>query len=241
MARLPRIVVPGQPLHIVQRGNNRQAVFFADADYRRYLEDLREASAANGCAVHAYALMTNHVHLFLTPETEAGLSRLMQALGRRYVRYVNGAYRRSGTLWEGRFKSALVDSESYLLTCYRYIELNPVRAGMVAAPEDYRWSSHGANALGLSDAALVPHEVYRRLGATDAARCAAYRALFQRYLDDSAVNVLRAETELCGVAGSERFKEQIAAALRRRVTRLPHGGDRKSRGFRRQSESLTMN
>ena len=131
MARLPRIVIPGQALHLIQRGNNRQATFYADKDYRFYLECLQDASAHHGCAIHAYVLMTNHVHLLLTPRAERAASLLMQSVGRRYVRYVNHAYQRSGTLWEGRFKSTLIDSERYLLTCSRYIELNPVRAGMV--------------------------------------------------------------------------------------------------------------
>ena len=149
MARLQRIVVPGQALHIVQRGNNRQAVFFAEEDYLFYLDSLGRAAENTGCQIHAYVLMSNHVHLLVTPQSEEGPSRLMQSVGRSYVRYVNAAYRRSGTLWEGRFKSALIDSERYLLVCSRYIELNPVRARMVERPDDYRWSSYRANALGL--------------------------------------------------------------------------------------------
>ncbi len=148
MARRPRMVIPGQPLHIVQRGNNRQAVFFAEQDYLTYLECLRDAAFQQGCWVHAYVLMTNHVHLLLTPTQETNLSRCIQAVGRKYVRYINGHYRRSGTLWEGRFKSAMIDSAQYLLACYRYIELNPVRANMVEHPQHYRWSSFHANAMG---------------------------------------------------------------------------------------------
>lgn len=236
MARLPRIVVPGQPLHLVQRGNNRQAVFFADEDYRRYLEDLREAAPSSGCAIHAYVLMTNHVHILLTPATTQSPSNLMQALGRRYVRYVNGAYRRSGTLWEGRYKSALIDTEHYLLTCYRYIELNPVRAGLVTTPGDYRWSSYRATALGQKDEILTSHALYLRLGATDGVRHTAYRELFRSHIEDAAIRELRVATELGHIAGSERFKEQIETMLSRRINRLPHGGDRKSERYRKQRE-----
>jgi putative transposase len=135
---MARNLVPRLAQHIIQRGNNRQAVFFAEADYRLYLDSLQQAATRYDCGVHAYVLMTNHVHLLVTPYTEGGLSRLMQSVGRRYVRYVNSMYRRSGTLWDGRFNAALIDSERYLLTCMRYIELNPVRAGMVYHPGGYR-------------------------------------------------------------------------------------------------------
>jgi REP element-mobilizing transposase RayT len=141
MARLPRLDLPGIPQHIVQRGNDRQACFADAADYLRYRQELGEAALRYGCALHAYVLMTNHVHLLTTPHEPGGVSRMMQAIGRRYVGGFNARYRRTGTLWEGRFKSALVDSEHYALACYRYIELNPVRAGIVTSPRDYRWST----------------------------------------------------------------------------------------------------
>jgi putative transposase len=148
MARKPRIALAGYAQHVVQRGNNRQATFFAEADYRYYLDCLAEASAKYDCALHAYVLMTNHVHLLVTPNQTDGIARMMQSVGRRYVQYVNYCNKRSGTLWEGRYKASLVQSERYLLVCSRYIELNPVRAGMVTRPEAYRWSSYRANALG---------------------------------------------------------------------------------------------
>ena len=141
MARKPRFVLPGYPRHVVQRGNNRQACFFDESDYRKYLDSLAEAAHKYHCQVHAYVLMTNHVHLLVTPTTDEGISQMMQSVGRRYVRYFNGVYRRTGTLWEGRYKASLVQTDSYLLTCYRYIELNPVRAEMVPDPGDYPWSS----------------------------------------------------------------------------------------------------
>ena len=142
MARLPRIVVPGQPLHIVQRGNNRTHCFFTDADYHFYLDCLADAASHFGCRIHAYVLMTNHVHLLLTPDTSTSPSLALQSVGRRYVRYVNHRYNRSGTLWEGRYKSALIDSERYFLACSRYLDLNPVRAKMVNHPGEYPWSSY---------------------------------------------------------------------------------------------------
>jgi REP element-mobilizing transposase RayT len=140
MPRRPSLDLPGIPQHVVQRGNDRQPCFFADVDRQRYLQDLKEIALREGCAVHAYVLMTNHVHLLMTPTGSGQIARLMQALGRRYVRYVNDRYHRTGTLWEGRYKSSLVDRDTYLLHCYRYIELNPVRAAMCTDPADYLWS-----------------------------------------------------------------------------------------------------
>ena len=145
MARKPRFNLPGVPQHVIQRGNNREPCFYGDGDYQRYLGDLREAADRNDCRLHAYVLMTNHVHLLVTPMAEHGVTHLMQDLGRKYVRYINHNYQRTGTLWEGRYKSSLIDSEAYLLVCMRYIELNPVRAGMVQHPGEYRWSSYNGN------------------------------------------------------------------------------------------------
>jgi putative transposase len=238
--RLPRNVVPGQALHIIQRGNNRQPVFFSETDYRYYHESLIAAADRYACNVHAYVFMTNHVHLLLTPTTEIGPSRLMQAVGRRYVRYVNGVYRRTGTLWEGRFKSAIIDSERYLLVCSRYIELNPVRANMVSNPADYMWSSYQHNALGKSDEVLVPHALYSQLGESDAQRMAAYASLFDGCLEKEVLTRLRSGKEAGGVIGNNRFREQIEQVLQRRVEKCAHGGDRKSDRYRRSSGSSTL-
>jgi putative transposase len=164
MARLGRYFLPDQPLHVIQRGNNRAPIFFHDEDYARYRRWLGEAAARYGCAVHAYLLMTNHVHLLVTPQADGSLPGAMQSLGRRYVRYVNATYRRTGTLWEGRYRAAPIDSEAYFLACARYIEANPVRAGMVAHPSDYGWSSWGAHALGRADPLVTDHPIYRALG-----------------------------------------------------------------------------
>ncbi|MEK7207753.1 MAG: transposase [Pseudomonadota bacterium] len=239
MARLPRIVVPGQPLHIIQRGNNREPCFFADEDYRFYLDSLKDASSRYGCRVHAYVLMTNHVHLLLTPEAVESPSALLQSVGRRYVHYVNQVYRRTGTLWEGRFKSALIDSDRYLLTCSRYIELNPVRARMVEQPGDYRWSSYRHNALGQVDALLTSHFLYEGLDTDAMQRCAAYRSLFSVQADPVELQAIRTATETGTILGNDRFKENIEATLKRRIERLPHGGDRKSEVFRDQLKSIS--
>jgi putative transposase len=234
MARLPRNLVPGLAQHVIQRGNNRQAVFFVDGDYRLYLDALHEAATHYDCAIHAYVLMTNHVHLLLTPRMEGGLSRMMQSVGRRYVRYINSIYRRSGTLWEGRFKSAVIDSERYLLTCMRYIELNPVRAGMADSPDGYRWSSFRSNARGVPCKLITPHALYRALGSSDTECRRTYRSLFEACIDPDALDRIRTATQSGGVIGNQGFREQIARALKRRVEKLPHGGDRKSAAFRSQ-------
>ena len=183
MARLPRYIIPGQPQHIIQRGNNRQLMFAAEADYQFFRDALVEAAAKHGLAIHAYVWMTNHVHLLATPEFDDSIGKTFQSVGRRYVQYFNYTYQRSGTLWEGRYRATVVDSERYLLMLMRYIELNPVRAGMVAAPQDYPWSSYRHNALGKAGPNadwLSSHEEYSRLGRDDADRQEAYRALFAR-------------------------------------------------------------
>lgn len=192
MPRQPRPYHPGVPFHVVQRGNNRQRCFFEPRDYRYYLCCLRESAARYGVAVHAYVLMTNHVHLLMTPDSPPGISRVMQSIGRRYVQWINRRSLRTGTLWEGRHKSSLVDAEAYLLACYRYIESNPVRAGMVARAGDYLWSSFHRNALGEPDPLVSDHELYRRLGRDGRARRSAYRALFGDPLGARDLHAIRA-------------------------------------------------
>jgi len=239
MARLPRIVLPGQPVHVVHRGNNRQAVFFSEQDYFKYLDTLRRACAASDCAVHAYVLMTNHIHLLVTPAQENSLSLMMQSLGRRYVPYINGKYQRSGTLWEGRYKSALVDSEQYLLACSRYIELNPVRAAMVDGPGAYRWSSYRGNALGHPDDTLTAHSVYLKLGNTATERQRHYRELFNTHVDRAALELIRNNTRKNTIIGHPPFQEEVKRMLKRRVMKHGHGGDRKSKQFEQVSSDLT--
>ena len=231
MARLPRIIVPGQPLHILQRGKSGQQAFFSDEDYERYLKDLAETGRRWRCDIHAYVIMPNHVHLLLTPSDDQGPSRLMQTLGRRYVSHINKLYGRTGNLWEGRFRSAVIDAERYLLICYRYVESNPVRAGLVVYPEAYRWSSYHRNALGVADALVTPHPLYQKLGVDEDERRLAYRRLVADDVDEDAATRIRNATEQGVVLGDRRFRESIAALLRRRVFLYTHGGDRKSKTF----------
>jgi putative transposase len=219
MARLGRYFLPDQPLHVIQRGNNRKATFFGDDDRERYRAWLGEAAADYGCAVHAYVLMTNHVHLLVTPRTAESLPRTMQSLGRRYVRYVDSVYRRTGTLWEGRYRAAPIDSEAYLLGCCRYIELNPVRARMVAHPRDYRWSSRHAHAMGAEDALVSAHALYRALAWSAAGRQKEYRALFRAALGDDFVAALRAATNGGRALGGARFQRRVAKGSGRRAAR----------------------
>jgi len=223
---------------VIQRGNNRGAIFFCADDYARYRAWLAEAVGDYGCLIHAYVLMTNHVHLLVTPRSADSLPRVMQSLGRRYVRHVNAAYRRSGTLWEGRYRAAPIDSEAYFLGCCRYIELNPVRAGMVAHPRDYPWSSYRAHARGAADALVSGHPVYRALGRGRDARQAAYRALFRTALEATFIDALRAATNGGWALGDARFKREIAAALGRRVTPLPKGRPPKTSDGKRQLSLL---
>ena len=164
MPRLGRYFLADRPLHVIQRGNNRTPIFFGDEDYERYGDWLGEAAAEHGCAIHAYVLMTNHVHLLVTPARALSLPRAMQSLGRRYVRYVNAAHGRTGTLWEGRYRAAPIDSDAYFLACCRYIELNPVRAGLTAHPREYPWSSWRAHAQGIADPLAADHPLYSGLG-----------------------------------------------------------------------------
>jgi putative transposase len=227
MPRRPRIVLPGVPLHLIQRGNNRQACFFAGDDYVAYLGWLEEYANLTDCAIHAYTLMTNHVHLLLTPREASSAGDLMKRLGQRYVQYVNRTYRRSGTLWEGRFRSCLTGEDGYVLGCYRYIELNPVRANMVEHPGEYPWSSYRTNAQGVPSSVLTPHRLYSALGFGEEQRQGAYRELFRFCLDPGLVDQIRSATNGNYALGSSRFQEEIAAALGRRVGRGRSGRPRK--------------
>ncbi len=217
MARKPRFYLPGVPQHVIQRGNNREPCFYAAADYRRYLELVQEAVLKNQAAIHAYVLMTNHVHLLVTPGHAFSIVHLMQDLGRKYVPYINRRYKRSGTLWEGRYKASLVDSEGYLLTCMRYIELNPVRAGMVDSPGDYLWSSYAKNAFGNADPLIESHPLYLSLGAEGAQCQQAYRELFRHYLDDALVHEIREALQQELALGRDDFKDKIEQMLNRQT------------------------
>lgn len=204
-------------MNAYQRGNNRQAMFATDDDYQFFLAKLQAACQHQQCDVHAYVLMTNHIHLLITPHHELGISKAMQSIGRSYVRYFNDTYHRTGTLWEGRYRATLIDTEQYLLTCYRYIELNPVRAGMVADPAAYPWSSYHANALGKPDSLVTSHPIYQALGEEEARRQAAYRGLFQQAIEPSTLAAIRESTNKAWVLGREHFVEAITTALNRQA------------------------
>jgi len=217
MPRKPRFNLPGIPQHIIQRGNNREPCFLAEKDYQRYLDDLDAASSKFKCHIHAYVLMTNHAHLLATPMVEYGLSQMMQALGRRYVRYFNHMYQRTGTLWEGRYKSSLIDSDRYLLTCMRYIELNPVRARMVEHPGEYQWSSYLANAQLAEDRLIHNHPLYSQLGTGTDERQSAYRELFRNHIDNDTVHEIRAALNQELVLGRSYFKDKIKEMTNRQT------------------------
>ncbi len=223
MTRLPRLCPAGMPLHVIQRGNNRQICFACEDDYQIYLEYLHEGANTQGVDIHAWVLMTNHVHLLGTSKVEGSISRMMQYVGRHYVRYFNRLYNRTGTLWEGRFNTCLVDSESYFFVCQRYIELNPVRAGIVTDPAAYQWSSYRTNALGFNSNLITPHSIYSALGASEDEVRLTYRSLFSEVLELELINDLRASTNSCMAFGGSRFKKQIEDVYQRRVEKLKPG------------------
>ena len=229
MPRCARLNIPGIPWHIIQRGHNRGVCFYAAEDYQRYLDTVGELAKNFACAVHAYVLMTNHVHLLLTPHRVESAGLLMKHLGQRYVQYVNRRYGRSGTLWEGRYRSCPTQSEAYLLACYRYVELNPVRAGLVDHPRDYPWSSHRANGEGRDDPLITPHDEYRRLGNNGDERRFNYRALFDSHLDPACLAEVRDAINGNYALGCDRFKAEIERMLQRRATRGRSGRPMKRR------------
>lgn len=223
MPRGPRLIVPDTALHIVQRGHNRQDCFLHDTDYLVYLASLRDLSARTRCALHAYCLMTNHIHLLLTPADAQACAVLMRNLGQRYVQYFNRRYGRRGTLWEGRFKSCLVDSASYVIATYRYVERNPVRAGMVASPSAYPWSSHDGNAGHASNKILTPHAEYLALGMSESSRHVAYQGLFTSDDEPAFLEAIREATNGGFALVGEQLKSKLPADIQGRLKRKPHG------------------
>ena len=220
MARLPRYIIPGQPQHIIQRGNNRQPIFADDEDYQFFRDSLADAAAKHHLAIHAYVWMTNHIHLLATPGAQDSISKVFQSVGRKYVQYFNFNYKRTGTLWEGRYRATVIDSERYLLTVMRYIELNPVRADMVAHPRDYPWSSYAHNAGGETGQNvdwLVAHREYLRLGRTVQERQDAYRQLFRAAVPKDDLHAIRDSTHKGWALGSVRFVRKIEALSQRRA------------------------
>ena len=232
MARLPRYVITGQPQHIIQRGNNRQAIFAAEADYQFFRDAIVEAAGRFGLAIHAYAWMTNHIHLLATPTYEDSISKTFQSAGRKYVQYFNYTYRRSGTLWEGRYRATVVDSERYLLSVMRYIELNPVRAGIVSHPRHYPWSSHRRYAYGEGGANLnwlIEHDQYLALGRNEGARRVAYREIFRGESDPEELTAIRECTHKAWALGDNRFRTEIESLGVRRATPAARGRPRKQK------------
>lgn len=229
MPRRTRMYIPGFPYHVVQRGNNREACFLEAENCQFYLRLWNEVSQRYGLAVHAYCLMTNHIHFLVTPEHETSVSNTMQVVGSRYAHYVNKRYRRTGTLWEGRHRASLVQSERYLLSCYRYIELNPVRAGMVNHPAEYRWSSYRNNAWG-DPGWLIQHSEYRRLGGTLDARRRAYRDLFKQRFNEGDLHLLRKAAHYCLPVADEQFRRQLEDAYGLPVGQMKRGRPRKAGG-----------
>lgn len=223
MPRKARMYLLGIPAHVVQRGNNRSACFFSDDDYLFYLECLRQGLRRYGVALHAYVLMTNHVHLLMTPEAEHSISRLMQHVGRLYVLYVNKHYRRSGTLFEGRHKASLVSADDYLLLCYRYIEMNPVAAGMTPRPDGYRWSSYHHHAWGKDDSLIQDHDLYLQLDRDAAVRQYVYRELFRHQIPEAQLHDIRECLAYNFPLGNSRFREEIEMALGRYVGERKRG------------------
>jgi len=235
MARLPRIVVPNQPLHIMHRGNNRQDIFESEEDLTRMKEDIEHSLLKSGCSLHAYVIMTNHLHLLVTPKDREQLTVFMQSMANRYVRYFNAKKKRTGTIWEGRFKSCLVDSEHYLFALYKYIEMNPVRAGMVLDPVDYKWSSYAHNALGKVDSLISEHLLYKALGDDLPIRSKSYQKIFYN-LDIAKEENLIMEATLRGeVYGTNGFHRKISQLISRTTKLATHGGDRKSDVYKDQA------
>jgi putative transposase len=229
MPRKRRFYQPGVPVHGFQRGHNQEPVFFDDQDYLVYLRFLKTSADALGCLIHAYVLMTNHVHLLVTPTAANDISLLFQSIGRHFVPYINKTYRRKGSLWEGRHKGHILESGNYFLACMRYIELNPVRAGMVEHPAQYRWSSYAANAQGFDNAIIRPHEVYLTLEKTADERQAAYRGLFESVIHTDELDLIRASLHSGTPLGNNHFKKQIESVV---------GG---TVGFSKRGRPLTCN
>ena len=233
MARLPRYVIPGQPQHIIQRGNNRQVIFAAEGDYQFFRDCLVEAAGRFGLAIQAYVWMTNHIHLLATPAYEDSISKTFQSAGRKYVQYFNFTYKRSGTLWEGRYRATVIDTEQYLLKLMRYIDMNPVRACMVAHPREYPWSSHRRYAYGEegpNQIWLIPHDEYQKLDRQEAGRREAYRALFKSELDASDLKAIRESSHKGWALGGERFRTLVEELGNRRAAPAARGRPRKSNG-----------
>jgi len=223
MARKLRASAAGIPEHVIQRGNDRQVVFCNEDDMQAYVTWLKQYAKKYKVSIHAWVLMTNHVHLLCTPSTATGISQMMQSLGRMYVLYFNRQYHRSGALWEGRYKSCLVQQETYLLELYRYIELNPIRAGMVKDPADYSWSSYQCNALGKKTDLLTPHALFMALGNDEKERMLSYRALFSHHIEGKLLEDIRQASNKGLALGNEHFIADVEAITGKRLREEKRG------------------
>ena len=217
MPRQPRFFVPGMPQHVIVRGIDRKAVFFSPNDYSLYIESLKRSSQQYDCAIHAYVLMSNHVHLLMTPGSKQALPQFFQAMGRYYVQELNRRLDRVGALWQGRYKTSLVQDDLYLLTCYRYIELNPVRAGIVNHPNEYAYSSYSFNALGEKNELIEPHRLYTSLHDDPELRLTIYRGFFQNQIGPETLDIIRESANACRILGDDRFVDHVEAELGRRI------------------------
>jgi len=213
MPRKPRFYIPEVAVHIVHRGHNRDVVFADDGDFQAYLGWLYEAADEHGCAIHAYVLMNNHIHLLATPKDQHSIGRMLQMVNRHFGPYLRYQYGSSGSIWEGRYKASLVQSERYLFTCMRYIELNPVRANMVKSPAHYRWSSYRANAQGKQDRLVSPHAEYLGLSRVRQSRLDAYKSLFALTIESGDMNTINAAWQTGMPLGNDFFKEKIERKL----------------------------
>ena len=228
MPRQPRLIVLGYPYHIILRGNNKCAIFYNDKDRRFFLESLKKAKEKTDSKIYAYCLMKNHVHFLIEPSREDGLADMMQSLGRRYVPYINSVYKRTGTLWEGRYRSSLVGNDEYLTACSRYIELNPVRAKIVRYPHEYRWSSFRAKVEGKMEDFLDLDPIYIEMGKTSKERQDNYGKLVLEGTPEYELNLIRLTTQKCGIIGSGSLKEKIAKLVGRSVVLRARGRPKKS-------------
>jgi putative transposase len=235
MARLPRIVVPNHPLHIMHRGNNRQDIFENEDDMIRIKEDIAQALSKSDCYLHAYVIMSNHLHLLITPLDKVQLSKFMQTMANRYVRFYNATRNRTGTIWEGRFKSCLIESERYLFALYRYIEMNPVKANMVKDIADYPWSSYRHNGLGEKNSLITEHELYLGLGISREIRAEKYQKIFASKNTTKQEQEITEATMRGEVYGSGVFHREMGELISRATKLAVHGGDRKSENYRNQA------
>jgi putative transposase len=230
MARLPRLLLPGLPAHVYIRGNDGQAIFRTEGDRIYFHRCMVDRAREHGVAIHAYVWMTNHVHLLATGAEAGSISRLVQGMGRRYVSYFNYLHGRTGTLWEGRFGSCLVESDRYFLVCHRYVELNPVRAGIAGGPGEYLWSSYRCNAQGVKDDLVTPHSLYMELGADELRRRANYRRLFAEDINPKALAAIRHSIRKGWALGGEKFCRWLEGEAGRPVQPRPPGRPRKIGG-----------